>query len=270
MTHLVFLKLGGSLITDKSKARTARPDTIDRIAREIAAALKHQPELKLVIGHGSGSFGHIPAHRYNTRRGVTSPEQWRGYAEVWHEARLLNQIVLESFYSAGLPVIAFPPSACAVTRRGVVAGWDLSGLRAALQADLVPVVNGDVVIDQELGGTILSTEDVFGYLAPELKPERILLAGLEPGVWADYPACTHLYQTITPADSEQLSTGVSGSAAVDVTGGMLDKVHRMLDLVRRIVPLEGMIFSGEVEGHIEQALSGAFFGTVFCRLADKE
>src|SRR5450759_111176 len=270
MNHLILLKLGGSLITEKSKRHTARLNTIHRIAYEIAASLKHQPGLKLVIGHGSGSFGHVPAHLYHTRQGVTSREQWRGYAEVWHEARLLNQIVLESFYSAGLPVIAFPPSACAVTTRGIVTHWDLYGLQAALQANLIPVVNGDVVIDQALGGTIVSTEDVFGYLAPELKPERILLAGLEPGVWADYPDCTRLHPIITPADRDQISAGVSGSATVDVTGGMLDKVNHLLDLVQQIAHLEGMIFSGEGEGQIGQALSGASFGTVIRGMPEKE
>ena len=100
MSQLFFLKLGGSLITEKTNVHTARLATIQRIAREIADGWKGHPGLRLVLGHGSGSFGHVPAHRYGTRQGVSTPAGWRGFTEVWHEARQLNQIMLESFYAA--------------------------------------------------------------------------------------------------------------------------------------------------------------------------
>jgi isopentenyl phosphate kinase len=61
--RLVFLKLGGSLITDKNQAHTARLDVLERMAFEIAAARAQDQDLKIVLGHGSGSFGHyLPAN----------------------------------------------------------------------------------------------------------------------------------------------------------------------------------------------------------------
>lgn len=262
MSSLIFLKLGGSLITAKNSPHTARLEVIERLAREIAAGWRKQSELRLVIGHGSGSFGHVAAHRYQTRQGVHTPEQWQGYAEVWHEARLLNQIVIESLYNARLPVVAFPPSAGAVVSMGKVEQWDISALQAALSAHLIPVVNGDVAIDRTKGGTIVSTEDVFVYLSKALRPDKILLAGIEPGVWGDYPACTRLLPFLTPADRVNISGELQGSSAVDVTGGMADKVNNMLELAQTIPHLEVMIFSGEPQGQVEQALGGAVFGTL--------
>jgi hypothetical protein len=38
--------------------------------------------------------------------------------------------------------------------------WDLAADAAALDAGLLPLVNGDVIFDEQRGGTILSTEDV--------------------------------------------------------------------------------------------------------------
>ena len=35
----------------------------------------------LVIGHGSGSFGHYMASKYGTRKGVDGPDQWAGFAK---------------------------------------------------------------------------------------------------------------------------------------------------------------------------------------------
>ncbi|MBN1319078.1 MAG: hypothetical protein JXA42_26580, partial [Anaerolineales bacterium] len=59
--NVLFLKLGGSLITDKTRRETPRFDVIKWLAAEVREALDRRPDLKLVIGHGSGSFGHFAA-----------------------------------------------------------------------------------------------------------------------------------------------------------------------------------------------------------------
>ena len=46
----VFLKLGGSLITDKYTPLTPRPDVIQRLAQECAAAQAQAPDLRLLLG----------------------------------------------------------------------------------------------------------------------------------------------------------------------------------------------------------------------------
>ncbi len=63
--------------------------------------------------------------------------------------------------------------------------------------------------DRAKGGTILSTEELFEYLARELRPQRILLAGLEEGVWADFPARKHRVQKLTRKSFDEIrqSTG---------------------------------------------------------------
>lgn len=258
---LCLLKLGGSLITDKNSPHTARPETLARLAREIHSALSQSPGLRLVIGHGSGSFGHVAARKHNTRAGVEAPAAWQGFVEVWREARALNQVVADALSSAGLPLIAMPPSAAVLARAGQVASWDLRPMLAALDAGLVPLVNGDVIFDEVLGGTILSTEELFLYLALQLKPRRILLAGIEPGVWEDYPTCTRLVDAITPANFTHVARLLGGSAAVDVTGGMLSKVKTMLELANTQPKLETWIFSGLPPGALEKALLGAQVGT---------
>lgn len=43
-------------------------------------------------------------------------------------------------------------------------------LQAALSAGVVPVVHGDVAFDQELGGTVASTEEIFAFLARDMAP----------------------------------------------------------------------------------------------------
>lgn len=256
---LYYLKLGGSLITDKQRPTTARPDVIARLAREIATALAARPALQLILGHGSGSFGHSAGSRHGTRQGVRSPEEWRGFAEVWYQANLLDRLVVDALVKEGLPAVALSPCAMVTSQEGRVLRWDIAPLQAALEAGLLPVIQGDVVFDVAIGGTILSTEDLFAHLAGVLPPQRILLAGIEPGVWADYPACTVIQDEITDRNGWQVV--LQGSAAPDVTGGMAAKVKQSLEIAFADPAIEIFIFSGEESGALERALNGEKIGT---------
>jgi isopentenyl phosphate kinase len=258
---LQFVKLGGSLITDKTRPHALRSEALRRLAAEIASACDQRPELHLLLGHGSGSFGHVAADRYGTRQGVETPEEWGGFCEVWMEASTLDRLVVTALKNAGLRPIAFPPSAVVVAKAGKVLSWDLAPIQAALQSGLMPVVYGDVVFDTNLGGTILSTETLFVYLAKELHPQRVLVAGLEAGVWQDYPACTRLVPEITPMNYPELEAALGGSDSTDVTGGMASKVEQLLAMVQTVPGLEALIFSGETPGVVEQALLGPVMGT---------
>ncbi len=251
---LVFIKLGGSLITDKNLANTARKDVLKRIGGEIKHALVENPSLRIIIGHGSGSFGHWTGKKYGTRDGVHSPEQWQGFVNVWKSARNLNQIVIKALLRTSLPVMAFPPSAAVIADNRSIQSWDLAPMRIAVSQGIIPVIAGDVILDQSLGGTILSTEELFLHLARSFQPARILLAGIEDGVWADFPACSNLIPRITPLNYEQVKQSLTGSESVDVTGGMAEKVATMLQIAREIPELKISIFSGNKPDTIYQGL----------------
>jgi len=260
-SRLLFLKLGGSLITDKSRPHTVRFQVLTRLANEIHNAKKEKPDLHLVIGHGSGSFGHVPAKKYGTRQGVRTETGWQGFVDVWREAAALNHHVTKTLSETGLLAIAMPPSGSVVAYDGEISSWDLSPIISALEAGLLPVIYGDVVFDKIRGGTILSTEDLFTYLANQLTPSRILLAGREPGVWSDYPESEILLTDISAHNIAQINPFLEGSSNTDVTGGMASKVQQSLELVQRTPGLEISIFSGESPGVVQRALLGVREGT---------
>ena len=259
--NLIFLKLGGSLITDKHQPLTPRLKTIARIAAEISSALEENPGVQLLLGHGSGSFGHAVASRLGTQSGGTSQKYWRGFAEVWKTARELNQILVHHLTTAGLPVIAFPPSAGVTASDADFLSWDIQPIKIALSHNLIPVVQGDVVFDEILGGTIFSTEQVFSYLSRKLNPRRILLAGLDPGVYRDVTKKDVVIPRVTPENFKRILSSLSGSEAVDVTGGMAGKIRWMLSLVESQPDLQVQVFSGDVPGQIKKAISGDNLGT---------
>ncbi|HWQ46694.1 MAG TPA: isopentenyl phosphate kinase [Longilinea sp.] len=258
---LLFVKLGGSLITDKSRSHTFQKETMQRLAAEIQTARKQLPELRLVLGHGSGSFGHIPAAKYHTRDGVHTQQEWAGFLEVWREARSLNDLVMESLHAVNIPAIPFSPVASVISVNHQIQKWDIDPIQQALQNGLVPVVYGDVIFDGSTGGTIFSTEELFEYLALSLKPSRILLAGIEKGIYKDFPDTSEIIPEIRVDQFEEFKKHLSGSVNTDVTGGMLEKAAKMLDLIKKISPLEVIIFSGAEPGILQQALLGANPGT---------
>jgi isopentenyl phosphate kinase len=168
---------------------------------------------------------------------------------------------MEAFHKAGMKAIALPPSSSVIASDGQVAVWETTPIRMALAADIVPVIFGDVVFDEIRGGTILSTENVFAYLAKALHPDRILLAGLEDAVWEDFPARTRKIDRITPQSFEDIKHGVGKSAAADVTGGMEAKVREMLELAQENPGLRIQIFSGTNPGSLVRVLTGELLGT---------
>ncbi len=259
--ELSFLKLGGSVITDKTRPYTARQEKLDSLVLVIASLLHELPDLRLVLGHGSGSFGHSVAGRYKTRTGVSGSLAWRGFTEVWYQASSLNRLVVDALHRSGLPAVTFSPVASVMAHDGDISSWDTHPIHTALSNGLLPVIHGDVAFDEIRGGTIVSTEDLFSHLARELNPKRILLAGLEPGVWADFPDRKHLLKEITTKNFPQQFEGIGAAEGMDVTGGMFSKVAKMLALVEEIPSLEIRIFSGEDPENIRRVMLGENPGT---------
>lgn len=261
MSRMVFLKLGGSLITDKDHANIALVDQIDALCHEIALAMYEDLGLTLILGHGSGSFGHHAAKKFNTRQGVGKPEEWHGFVEVASRARELNQIVVNRLLHAGLKGVSISPFSGILSKNHEILTWDTTILEESIKRRLIPVVYGDVVLDDQLGGTIFSTEEVFSILAKKFMPDEILLAGREDGIWDDFPSCTRLVKEINPDKTRFNGPALQGSASIDVTGGMFSKVEEMSALVRMQPNLVIRIFSGRKPGNLLDALRGIRIGT---------
>ena len=270
MGGLVFLKLGGSLITDKTRPYAVRADRLDSLMAEISTAMQNDHDLRLLLGHGSGSFGHFAVQDHLA--GLRSPFEagstaeaaayWQGYSEVRYRAAELNHHVMEAMHRARIPAVSLQPSAMVKATDGELSDWDLTALESAMATSLVPVIYGDIVFDAVRGSTVLSTEALMTYLAPLLKPGRILLAGIEAAVWADYPARRRPISRITPHSYADVREKVGSSHGTDVTGGMRAKVEQMLALIERIPGLTVQILSGVEAGNVSRALEGDDRGTV--------
>jgi isopentenyl phosphate kinase len=248
---LVFLKLGGSLITDKARPYTPRPRVIRALAKEIHKVLQAMPNLRLLIGHGSGSFGHQAAASYATRRGVQSSLEWRGFAEVAAAAARLNRLVADALLEENVPILCLQPSASALCHDGILTHLETHPIQEALRRGLIPLTYGDVALDDVRGGTIVSTEELFVYLAKTLRPDRILLTGSAPGV---VDGKGDVISSVTPATFPTIRPLLREAQVTDVTGGMADKVALMVELVTGQKELVVHILSGLEPELVRRAL----------------
>jgi isopentenyl phosphate kinase len=254
---LIFLKLGGSLITDKRRPECARGEVLRRIAQELAEVRRARPDLQMLLGHGSGSFGHFFGRRYGTRAGVHDAEGWYGFAATGDAAARLNRIVTAELLAAGLPAWSIQPGVALRCVDGAVVDGPLAAVKHALEVGLLPVVYGDVALDEVRGGTIASTEEIFEWLAHSLFPQRLVLAGEVDGVFTADPtvdATAQRITVITPASFARLSAALGDSHGVDVTGGMAAKVQQSLALAAAIPGLDVIICSGLAAGQLQRAL----------------
>jgi len=240
----IFLKLGGSLITDKTKTRVFRQKILSNIVTEIKILATQFPDLSWIVGHGSGSFGHVEAKKYDTANGVVSEDQWLGFSKVSHVASELNQLVWSEFVRQDVPAIKFQPSASLVVNDGVVQSMEVSSIKTALEHHLIPLIHGDVGFDKLIGGTIVSTEMLFQYLISHIKAEKIILLGEVDGVLDDDG---QVIPEITPQTFDFIKAHLHGSRGVDVTGGMYQKVYDMLQIIEQNPETQVIIANGQTK-----------------------
>jgi len=248
MKNLIFVKLGGSLITDKSRPYTARYDVIKRLCSEIHEA-KKQKRFSILVGHGGGSFPHVSAKKYETHKGVISEKSWEGFAKVQDDASRLNRIVVSSLIGAGENAISIQPSASCIARNDRITEWYTKTIEVALYRGLIPVPYGDACLDEAKGCCIISTEEILRFLAKKLKPQKIVMAGKTDGV---LDSEGNVIKEITRKNFGEIKKSLlSSDGFADVTGGMVQKVEKAMEM-----GVDVEIINGLKPGILKRSLLG--------------
>ena len=257
--NLIFIKLGGSIITDKRKPYTARIDVIKRLAKEIHEAKRKIKNMKIIVGHGGGSFPHISASKYKTNEGIINEDSVKGISIVGNDAATLNRIVVQELINSGENAISVQPSAAAVAKNGKIIRWDITAIIKMLKYDLLPVVYGDVCMDEKKGCCIISTEEIFDYLSKKLHPKKIIMVGETDGVYDDKGKTIKL---ITKSNFKRIKKFLAGSGGIaDVTGGMLHKIEKALSFSKSGITT--IIINGNRKNALKDSiLSGKIIGTI--------
>ncbi|RKX45120.1 MAG: kinase [Thermotogae bacterium] len=245
---MIVIKLGGSVITDKRTEGKIRKRIIDRLIWEI----KKSGE-KFSIVHGAGSFGHIPAERYQLHRGLKEKSQLEGFHLTHHSVRLLNSEVMKVLLKHHIPSVSISPLCFIEMRDRRIESIDLSRFDKALSMGLTPVSFGDVVFDSKRGFSICSGDDIVLYLALHFKPDKVVFIMDEDGIFDRDPKKYRNAKFLKDVRVDDLPSAEE-SSYIDVTGGMKKK----LDVIKRIANngIDVYVVNGNKIGRVYGVLAG--------------
>lgn len=242
------------MITDKAKPFTAQPFVIRRLAEEIKKSKTRLKNTEIIVGHGSGSFGHTLASKYQTQLGLINKNSTQGFCRVSKVAVDINRIVLKEFLRAGINVLSLSPVSFIYSNSDKLGDVFLKPIKKALELNLVPIVYGDVILDTKKGFCIYSGEKTLDLLALKLskyyKIDKIIMVGNTDGV---YDKRGNTIDRITLKNFAQVKKSLGGSKSTDVTGGMLHKVEESLNLARKL-KIKTLIIDGKRKSELLGAL----------------
>ncbi len=257
---LQILKLGGSVITEKDRHTTAREDVIRRLVKEIATA-KKEGKFKLILVNGAGSFGHIPVTEYGLKEGIRDERTKLGFTMVHKYVEDLNRIIWNSLHEEGVTALPLHPASFIVQEDWKIVKFDTEIIEKLLEMDIVPLLYGDVIVDRRHGCSIISGDDIVPFLAKKLGAQKILMGTNTDGIYDKNPHLfpdAKLIPEINNENYENVLKGLDGSSKTDVTGGMREKVRK---LIERTKGIECIIYNAEREGLTKRALLGERVGT---------
>lgn len=264
---MIILKIGGSILTNKDSAESeVDAESLKRIASEIRSSLDNSAK-ELIIVHGAGSFGHPPAKKYRIGEAFDEseyPQKRVGFCEIQNAVKELNMHICKAFINQGLPAVAIPASSFMTATNKRITEGNLDTFKNYLSKGFIPVIYGDVVLDNELEFCVISGDQLIQYLALNLSPDRVILGTDVDGVYNKNPK-THddaiFFDSFSSLDD--LDT-LEGTTNVDVTGGMVGKIKELLYLAD--LGIESKIINAEVEDNIFKVLENENVkGTVISR-----
>jgi len=220
MSDRLLLKLGGSVITDKSADCAVNKGALVGVADAIAGA---RAGSGIVIVHGAGSCGHPEAKRYHLDSGATKGKT-EGIYVTNRVVGSLNEAVVSALRERGVAAVGIHPLHTAVADNGRLIAFECRHLERMLALGMVPVIHGDVVMDLSRGACIVSGDQIVRYLAVGLRIDRVGLATDVPGVLDG----GRVVPEINSVTAKKLH--ISSSHHTDVTGGMRGKINELLEL----------------------------------------
>lgn len=242
------LKLGGSVVTDKTAPETLDKAALSEASSAIGDAVRRADGRELVLVHGGGSFGHHHAEAHGVSD-ESGSHDIAAVADIHGAMNRLNAAVVSSLRDAGVPATPVHPFSLGHRDKTNRLSLPAGSVETLLAEGFTPVLHGDLVPHAGAGVTVLSGDEIVVELADELAADSVGLCSTVPGVLDRNGAVLEWIRSIEDAE-----THVGESDTTDVTGGMAGKVEALLGLAApaRIFDLDGLrgFLAGESPGTV--------------------
>jgi len=237
--ELTVIKLGGSLLTDKSKPYEARKSVIESTATELRECIDEGLIESLIIIHGVGSFGHPPVLEYKLHKGFTGPEQFIPLSKTQGIVNEFRLLLTNVFQEAGLPVNLLHPSSMVVAEKMRIKSTSFEPLKGWLALGMIPFLGGDLLYDTAMGFSVGSGDELAIVLTRHLDAKRLVFAMDESGIYDDNPKKNpgaNILREININDIDAVIENLKDAEQVDASGAMMGKllsIRGVKDLIER-------------------------------------
>lgn len=254
------LKLGGSLLTDKSIPYTLREDTLKTVAQEIKECFDSGLIEALVLIHGVGSYGHPPVLEHNLHKGFKNLNQLIHLSKTQYTVNNYRNMISKAFLDFGIPINLMHTSSIVIGTNMEIINSSFNSLKGFLSLGMVPLIGGDMMYDESMGFSVCSGDQIAVVLSRVLSAKRLLFATDVPGVYDKDPKLgikLKLYKEININAIDQLLNKWDESKKGDASGKMRGKLHSLVsikDLIKE--GLEVAILSMNKKGVLKKYLKG--------------
>ncbi len=247
---MIILKIGGSVITNKTKQNSFKQSVMSNLSKEIKKANK-----EIILVHGAGSFGHILAKKYDLNKGYVRKDQINGYSLTHANVQRLNTLVLDCLHKNNVPGVSLSPHTVLKLSNHKLSEINYRIFEEYLKSHFVPVTFGDVVLDEKLGFSICSGDLLVSTLAEHFRPEKVVFVIDEDGLYTANPKINKnakLMDDVTLKDLEMFTTAMDSHA--DVTRGMGGKIDIIKNVAR--LGIDTVLLNGNKPGRLYHVLAG--------------
>lgn len=233
------VKLGGSVITDKSDKYRLNSENVEMVAATVAEGLE-QLQHPLILVLGGGSFGNQAPKDYGLEDGKGS---WQSVDLAKMTTVMFDMLTKVSaiFQQYKVPVYPFQTSAL----MHIVDGHPhLNGAPVieAIKLGCIPLICGDLVFDDQQNFQIFSSDNIPYALADSVPLRSVLYYSNVKGV--HHPqGTTNVIETVNHKNFTEVLDSTGPSEQPDVTGGMRNKFRLMGKLANKGIKSEVMHFA---------------------------
>ena len=202
---MIVIKLGGSVITDKTRYKVFHEDVMKQILHEFTRR-------DVVVVHGAGSFGHVMAEKLKILKNADPA----AVSLIHRDVTELNLRVMDVFYTEGFPCISFAPHCFINNEKNIFRCFS-----EYMDNGIIPVTYGDIYVKDSVA-KIISGDDLVYDISKVLNPEKVIFVTDVDGIYDKNPKIHPDAKKIELFDDFEME-----NLNPDVTGGMKKKIETM-------------------------------------------
>ncbi|RME03584.1 MAG: hypothetical protein D6805_05895 [Planctomycetota bacterium] len=235
----IILKLGGSLITEKSKPTpTLRHQLLQQIAQELLQAYQIYPHWIFV--HGAGSFGHPLAKKLGLQQGLRPNTDLKELCKLQCLQHQLSTELCHIFLQHSLPCFPLQSSALFLLHNQNILEFFTTPITKIQNLGLIPLLGGVPALDEQRKISILSGDQITYALAQKLNPPLVIHATQVGGVFTANPQTNKNAKRIPLIHQQnwpQIQPLLNSPQYSDVSGGMQGKILQCLKIAQLNIPV---------------------------------